>query len=282
MFLHTEYSLTLYLTIKPLWHLWTSELRLCRPRSKFWGDLTRLFLRESLTPCLSLSLWFRTTYPQSFAGISLRVETQVRYAMIDDGAELIMLVLPAGAAGCCCLLLVPCQVCYGSCRVSFRFLIVYGYALHLTFKNKLILGKLIACPWDWSRDPWHLRKWLIHWTIVTRQLRELYKWYNNHFQAKNYFSFLFALISVTICCFESRIFMHTNRLPHTFCIMFNPKFNFPFTLWVHFDISFHAEINKYIFTFIYLAFSMYKSGLTKSISFGYGVCGICLNISDYM
>ena len=43
-------------------------------------------------PLLSLSLWFRTTYPQLFAGISLRVETQVRYAMLDDGAELIVLV----------------------------------------------------------------------------------------------------------------------------------------------------------------------------------------------
>ena len=70
-------------------------------------------------PRLSLRLWFRTTYPQLFAGISLRVETQVRYAMVDDGAELIVLVLvlPASDAGCCCLVLVPCQVCYGSCRL---------------------------------------------------------------------------------------------------------------------------------------------------------------------
>ena len=51
----------------------------------------------------SPSLWFRTTYPQLFAGISLRVETQVRYAMLDDGAELMVLVLPAGAAECCWL-----------------------------------------------------------------------------------------------------------------------------------------------------------------------------------
>ena len=124
-----SYLVFLYFTIKPLWHLWTSELRLCRPRSKFWGDLTRLFLRESLTPCLSLSLWFRTTYPQLFAGISLRVETQVRYAMLDDGAEVIVLVLPADAAECCCLLLVPCQVCYGSCRVSWSILSVNRFRI---------------------------------------------------------------------------------------------------------------------------------------------------------
>ena len=99
----------------------------------------------------SPSLWFRTTYPQLFAGISLRVETQVRYAMLDDGAELMVLVLPAGAAGaaeCCCLLLVPCQVCYGSCRVSLRFRIFYGYAGYLSFNNKFKHGKLIACPWN--------------------------------------------------------------------------------------------------------------------------------------
>ena len=124
-----SYLVFLYFTIKPLWHLWTSELRLCRPGSKFWGDLTRLFLRESLTPRLSLSLRFRTTYPQLFAGISLRVETQVRYAMLDDGAEVIVLVLPAGAAECCCLLLVPCQVCYGSCRVSWSILSVNRFRI---------------------------------------------------------------------------------------------------------------------------------------------------------
>ena len=69
---------------------------------------------------------------------------------------------------------------------------------------------------------------------------------------------------MTICSFESQIFMQTNRLPHTSCIMFNPKFDFSFTLWVHFDISFHAKINKNLFTFMYLTFSIYNSGLTKS------------------
>ena len=61
-------------------------------------------MRESLTPSsVSLSLWFRTTYPQLFAGISLRVETQVRYVMLDDGAELIVPVLLNAAACYWCL-----------------------------------------------------------------------------------------------------------------------------------------------------------------------------------
>ena len=88
----------------------------------------------SLTPFLSLSLWFRATYPQLL--LESVSEWKHKYVvhcfeMHEGGAELNWwcCLLPAGAACWCCLLvlpagewcclvLVPCQVCYGSCTLT--------------------------------------------------------------------------------------------------------------------------------------------------------------------
>ena len=64
-----------------------------------------LCFRVSLTPCLSLSHWFRTTYSQLL--LESISEWKHKYLlqcfeMYDGGAELMVLVLPAGAACWCC------------------------------------------------------------------------------------------------------------------------------------------------------------------------------------
>ena len=64
MLLHTEYCLTLYFIIKPLRHLWPANCGYVGLGPSFEATRWWLFLRVSLTPFLSRSLWFRTTYPQ--------------------------------------------------------------------------------------------------------------------------------------------------------------------------------------------------------------------------
>ena len=110
MVFHTEYCLTLYFIIKPLRHLWPAHCGYVGLGPSFEATWWWLFLRVSLTPFLSLSLWFRTTYPQ----LLLESVSEWKHKYVLQCFELLRGSGGGGGGGgggaaaaawCCCLVL---------------------------------------------------------------------------------------------------------------------------------------------------------------------------------